>query len=118
MVFASYSWGNCSDQRGWDLKTVTGYDACQRNAEIARKSGPEGRVAGSMQAASRGTPTRSCAGSRRTRKLIGDFELNVAFRFGGMPYEVSDRGLELFVKEALPASRRRRQPRREQPLSE
>ena len=34
--------------------------------------------------------------------MIGDFELNVAFRFGGMPYEVCERGLKLFAKEVLP----------------
>ena len=26
----------------------------------------------------------------------------VAFRFGGMPYEVCERGLKLFAKEVLP----------------
>ena len=30
------------------------------------------------------------------------FELNVAFRFGGMPYELGERGLKLFAKEVLP----------------
>ena len=33
---------------------------------------------------------------------MGDFELNVAFRFGGTPYEVAERGLRLFAKEVLP----------------
>jgi hypothetical protein len=33
---------------------------------------------------------------------LGDFELNIAFRFGGTPYEVSERGLKLFAKEVLP----------------
>jgi hypothetical protein len=28
--------------------------------------------------------------------------MNVAFRFGGTPYEVSERGLKLFAKEVLP----------------
>jgi hypothetical protein len=39
---------------------------------------------------------------RQRRKIVGDFELNVAFRFGGMPYEVAERGLKLFAKEVLP----------------
>jgi len=34
--------------------------------------------------------------------VVGDFEMNVAFRFGGTPYEVSERGLKLFAKEVLP----------------
>jgi hypothetical protein len=36
------------------------------------------------------------------RRLLGPFEFNVAFRFGGTPYEVSERGLRLFAKEVLP----------------
>jgi len=36
------------------------------------------------------------------RKLLGDFELNVAFRFGGTPYEIAERSLKLFAKEVLP----------------
>ena len=50
-----------------------------------------------------GTPDKILRGLEERRKLIGDFELNVAFRFGGTPYEVSERGLKLFAKEVLPA---------------
>jgi hypothetical protein len=41
-------------------------------------------------------------GLEERRKIVGDFELNVAFRFGGTPYEVAERGLKLFAKEVLP----------------
>jgi hypothetical protein len=34
--------------------------------------------------------------------VVGDFEMNVAFRFGGTPYDVAERGLRLFAKEVLP----------------
>ena len=34
--------------------------------------------------------------------MVGDFELNVAFRFGGVPYEIAENGLKLFAKEVLP----------------
>ena len=36
------------------------------------------------------------------REVIGDFELNAAFRFGGVPFEIAERGLKLFAKEVLP----------------
>ena len=81
---------------------MKGYDAYQQKAEIARKAGLEGAVAGFMQAASWGTPDKILRGLEARRKVIGDFELNVAFRFGGMPYEVCERGLKLFAKEVLP----------------
>ena len=54
-----------------------------------------------MQAASWGTPDKILRGLETRRKLLGDFELNVAFRTGGTPYEVSERGLKLFAKEVL-----------------
>jgi alkanesulfonate monooxygenase SsuD/methylene tetrahydromethanopterin reductase-like flavin-dependent oxidoreductase (luciferase family) len=87
---------------GEHFKTVKGYDAYQQKAEIARKSGLEGAVAGFMQAASWGTPDKILRGLEERRKILGDFELNVAFRFGGTPYEVSERSLRLFAKEVLP----------------
>jgi alkanesulfonate monooxygenase SsuD/methylene tetrahydromethanopterin reductase-like flavin-dependent oxidoreductase (luciferase family) len=88
---------------GEHFKTMKGYDAYQHKAEIARKGGLEGAVTGFMQAASWGTPDKILRGLEERRKILGDFELNVAFRFGGTPYKVSERGLKLFAKEVLPA---------------
>jgi alkanesulfonate monooxygenase SsuD/methylene tetrahydromethanopterin reductase-like flavin-dependent oxidoreductase (luciferase family) len=87
---------------GEHFKTVKGYDAYQQKAEIARKGGLEGAVTGFMQAASWGTPDKILRGLEARRKLLGDFEMNVAFRFGGTPYEVAERGLKLFAREVLP----------------
>src|SRR3989442_5852334 len=87
---------------GEHFKTVKGYDAYQQKAEIARKGGIEGAVNGFMQAASWGTPDKILRGLEARRQIVGDFELNVAFRFGGTPYEVAERGLKRFAKEVLP----------------
>lgn len=87
---------------GEHFKTVKGYDSYQQKAEIARKAGLEGAVAGFMQAASWGTPDKILRGLEARRNLLGDFELNIAFRFGGTPLAVSERGLRLFAKEVLP----------------
>jgi alkanesulfonate monooxygenase SsuD/methylene tetrahydromethanopterin reductase-like flavin-dependent oxidoreductase (luciferase family) len=87
---------------GEHFKTVKGYDAYQQKAEIARKAGLEGAIAGFMQAASWGTPDKILRGLEARRNLLGHFELNVAFRFGGAPYEVCERSLKLFAKEVLP----------------
>ncbi|HYX01069.1 MAG TPA: LLM class flavin-dependent oxidoreductase [Reyranella sp.] len=87
---------------GEHFKTVKGYDAYQQKAEIVRKSGLEGAVKGFMQAASWGPPDKILRGLEERRRIVGDFELNVAFRFGGTPFEVSRRGLTLFAKEVLP----------------
>jgi alkanesulfonate monooxygenase SsuD/methylene tetrahydromethanopterin reductase-like flavin-dependent oxidoreductase (luciferase family) len=87
---------------GEHFKTVKGYDAYQQKAEIARQAGLEGAVNGFMQAASWGTPDKILRGLEQRRQLVGDFEMNVAFRFGGTPYAVCERGLKLFAKEVLP----------------
>jgi alkanesulfonate monooxygenase SsuD/methylene tetrahydromethanopterin reductase-like flavin-dependent oxidoreductase (luciferase family) len=87
---------------GEHFRTVKGYDAYQQKAEIARKGGLEGAVNGFMQAASWGTPDKILRGLEARRALLGHYELNVAFRFGGTPLEVSERGLRLFAKEVLP----------------
>jgi len=87
---------------GEHFKTVKGYDAYQQKAEIARKGGIEGAVAGFMRAASWGTPDKILRGLEERRKIVGDFELNVAYRFGGIPFEIAERSLKLFAKEILP----------------
>jgi alkanesulfonate monooxygenase SsuD/methylene tetrahydromethanopterin reductase-like flavin-dependent oxidoreductase (luciferase family) len=89
---------------GEHFRTVKGYDSYQQKADLARKSGNgiEGAITGFMQAASWGTPDKILRGLEARRKIIGDFELNVAFRFGGTPYEVAERGLKLIAREVLP----------------
>jgi alkanesulfonate monooxygenase SsuD/methylene tetrahydromethanopterin reductase-like flavin-dependent oxidoreductase (luciferase family) len=81
---------------------VKGYDAYAQKAEIAKKSGLDGATAGFMQAATWGTPDRILRDLETRREVVGDFELNVAFRFGGVPYEIAERGLRLFAQEVLP----------------
>ena len=87
---------------GEHFKTVKGYDSYQQKAEIARQGGLEGAVNGFMQAARWGTPDKILRGLEARRRAIGDFELNVAFRFGGTPFAIAEGGLKLFAKEVLP----------------
>jgi len=55
-----------------------------------------------MQAAIWGTPDRILRQLEARRGVIGEFELNTAFRFGGVPYELAERSMKLFAKEVLP----------------
>ena len=87
---------------GEHFKAVKGYDSYQQKAEIARAGGHEGAVDGFMKAASWGTPDKILRGLEERRELLGEFEWNVSFRFGGTPYDVAERGLKLFAKEVLP----------------
>jgi alkanesulfonate monooxygenase SsuD/methylene tetrahydromethanopterin reductase-like flavin-dependent oxidoreductase (luciferase family) len=87
---------------GSHFATVKGYDSYQQKAEIARRAGLEGAVNAFMQAASWGTPDKILRGLEERRRVLGDFELNVAFRFGGTPFAVAERSLRLFAREVLP----------------
>ena len=87
---------------GEHFASVKGYDSYQQKAEIARQTGLGGAVDGFMKAASWGTPDKILRGLEERRKLLGEFEVNVSFRFGGTPYDVAERGLKLFAKEVLP----------------
>jgi alkanesulfonate monooxygenase SsuD/methylene tetrahydromethanopterin reductase-like flavin-dependent oxidoreductase (luciferase family) len=87
---------------GEHFATVKGYDAYAQKAEIARKGGLEGAVEGFMKAAVWGDPDRVLRELEARRQVIGDFELNVSFRFGGVPYEKAEASLQLFAKEVLP----------------
>jgi hypothetical protein len=55
-----------------------------------------------MKAAIWGTPERILRELDERRQLIGAFELNVSFRFGGIPYDKAEASLRLFAKEVLP----------------
>jgi hypothetical protein len=55
-----------------------------------------------MNAAVWGTTDRVLRELEARRQLIGDFELNASFRFGGLPYEKADASVNLFAKEVLP----------------
>ena len=87
---------------GDHFKSIKGYNAYQEKAEIARSAGLEGAVEGFMKAASWGTPDKILRGLEERREIVGDFELNVAFRFGGIPLPIAERSLKLFAREVLP----------------
>jgi alkanesulfonate monooxygenase SsuD/methylene tetrahydromethanopterin reductase-like flavin-dependent oxidoreductase (luciferase family) len=87
---------------GEHFSTVKGYDAYAQKAEIARKGGLEAAIDGFMKAAVWGTPDRILRELEARRAAIRDFELNVAFRFGGIPYDKAEASLKLFAREVLP----------------
>jgi alkanesulfonate monooxygenase SsuD/methylene tetrahydromethanopterin reductase-like flavin-dependent oxidoreductase (luciferase family) len=87
---------------GEHFAQVKGYDAYAQKAEIARKGGMDGAIDGFMKAAVWGPPDRILRELEARRAVIGDFELDTAFRFGGIPYETAEASLRLFAREVLP----------------
>lgn len=87
---------------GNHFDTVKGYDAYVQKASIAKAAGMDGAIAGFMKAAVWGPPDRVLRELEARREVLGEFELNVAFRFGGVPYDVAETSLRLFAREVLP----------------
>jgi hypothetical protein len=55
-----------------------------------------------LEVAVRGTPDEVLRAYEARRELLGDFELNSSFRFGGIPLAKAEASMRLFAKEVLP----------------
>ncbi len=87
---------------GDHFATVKGYDSYAQKIAMAKEIGMDGIVSAFMQAAVWGTPDRILRVMEERRALVGEFELGTSFRFGGIPYDIAEKGLRLFAKEVLP----------------
>jgi alkanesulfonate monooxygenase SsuD/methylene tetrahydromethanopterin reductase-like flavin-dependent oxidoreductase (luciferase family) len=87
---------------GDHFNTVKGYDAYAQKAAIAKAAGMDGAIAGFMKAAVWGSPDRILRELETRREVIGEFELDTSFRFGGIPYDTAEKSLKLFAREVLP----------------
>ena len=82
--------------------TTKGYDSYAKKSLIARTAGRDGLVSALLQVAVRGTPDQVLRAYEARRALLGDFELNSSFRFGGIPLAKAETSMRLFAKEVLP----------------
>lgn len=84
------------------FETAKGYDAYAKKSQIARETGRDGLVKALLQVAVRGTPDQVLRAYETRRELLGDFELNSSYRFGGIPLAKAEASMRLFAKEVLP----------------
>jgi alkanesulfonate monooxygenase SsuD/methylene tetrahydromethanopterin reductase-like flavin-dependent oxidoreductase (luciferase family) len=82
--------------------TAKGYDAYAKKSEIARTAGRDGLVNALLQVAVRGSPDTVLRAYEERRTLLGDFELNSSFRFGGIPFAKAEASMRLFAREVMP----------------
>jgi alkanesulfonate monooxygenase SsuD/methylene tetrahydromethanopterin reductase-like flavin-dependent oxidoreductase (luciferase family) len=82
--------------------TAKGYDAYAKKSELARTAGRDGLVNALLEVAVRGTPDQVLRAYAARRELLGDFELNSSFRFGGIPFAKAEASMRLFAKEVMP----------------
>ena len=70
----------------------------RRSRELARETGRDGLVKALLQVAVRGTPDQVLRAYEQRRALLGDFELNSSYRFGGIPLAKAEASMRLFAK--------------------
>jgi alkanesulfonate monooxygenase SsuD/methylene tetrahydromethanopterin reductase-like flavin-dependent oxidoreductase (luciferase family) len=84
------------------FSTTKGYDAYAQKSELARTAGRDGVINALLQVAVRGTPDQVLRAYEARRGLLGDYELNSSFRFGGIPFAKAEASMRLFAKEVMP----------------
>jgi alkanesulfonate monooxygenase SsuD/methylene tetrahydromethanopterin reductase-like flavin-dependent oxidoreductase (luciferase family) len=82
--------------------TTRGYDAYAQKSELARTAGRDGVINALLQVAVRGTPDQVLRAYEARRDLLGAYELNSSFRFGGIPFAKAEASMRLFAKEVMP----------------
>lgn len=88
---------------GDHLKDAKGYEAYGDAVEAIRAFGKEGMAAGYLDVTAWGTPEQIIEKYQKRYELLGDFDINPCFRFGGISYEEAERSMRTFAKHVMPA---------------
>jgi alkanesulfonate monooxygenase SsuD/methylene tetrahydromethanopterin reductase-like flavin-dependent oxidoreductase (luciferase family) len=87
---------------GEHFEATKGYASYATASAQLRAMGMERYLSSWLGASAYGTPDQVLATLDARRRLLGDYELQTAFRFGGIPYPVAEESLRLFAAEVLP----------------
>lgn len=81
---------------------TVGYKSYDAVAALIREAGQEAAAAGYVQAQTWGTPDQIIEKIRARRDVIGDYDLNCAFYYAGMPVEKAEASMRLFSEKVIP----------------
>jgi alkanesulfonate monooxygenase SsuD/methylene tetrahydromethanopterin reductase-like flavin-dependent oxidoreductase (luciferase family) len=87
---------------GEHFEGMAGYESYAAGADVLRRMGDSGFLAGFLDATAYGTPEQIIAKYRSRWDLLGPFEMAPAFRFGGIPFDEAQASMRLFAAEVLP----------------
>ena len=88
---------------GEHLKNAKGYEAYGSAVDLMRAVGLEAMCDMYLEVQAWGTPEQILAKLEARRKIIGDHDLTLCFRFAGMPLEAAERSMRLFAAKVMPA---------------
>jgi alkanesulfonate monooxygenase SsuD/methylene tetrahydromethanopterin reductase-like flavin-dependent oxidoreductase (luciferase family) len=87
---------------GSHFANLRGYESYAEVAEAIQAAGAEQSALDYMENNTYGTPDQFLQKIRDKQKVFGDFELNVAFSYGGRPHAEAEQMMRLFSAEVLP----------------
>jgi alkanesulfonate monooxygenase SsuD/methylene tetrahydromethanopterin reductase-like flavin-dependent oxidoreductase (luciferase family) len=79
-----------------------GYQSYDAVATMIREAGQEAAAQGYVHAQTWGTPDQILEKIRRRRDVIGEYDLNCAFYYAGMPVEKAEASMRLFSEKVIP----------------
>lgn len=95
-VMSHYEFG------GTHFADTKGYQSYDAVASMIREAGQEAAATGYVNAQTWGTPEQIVAKVKARREVIGDYHLNCAFSFAGLPHEKAEASMRLFAEKVLP----------------
>lgn len=90
---------------GKHFEGTTGYAAYAEYADMLRELGNDSVADAFVKAQTWGTPEQILERIEERMSVIGDYNLNGAFSYGGMPYEVVESSMKLYAEAVIPKAR-------------
>ena len=88
---------------GTHFSGTAGYESYSAVAEIIRDAGQEASAAAYVDAQTWGTPEQIIETVKARRAVIGDYHLNCAFTYAGLPHDKAEASMRLFAEKVIPA---------------
>jgi alkanesulfonate monooxygenase SsuD/methylene tetrahydromethanopterin reductase-like flavin-dependent oxidoreductase (luciferase family) len=87
---------------GAHFANLRGYESYAATADAIKAAGVEQSALNYVETNTYGTPDQFLEKLRQKREIYGEFELNVAFSYGGRPHAEAEQMMRLFAAEVLP----------------
>jgi len=84
------------------LKQTKGYEHHAETGELSKQFSDDAKARGYCDVQLFGTPDEILGKLQARRELLGDFELALSVRFGGLPMNQIEESLRLFARDVLP----------------
>lgn len=92
------------------FKDTKGYTAYAAATDMIKEAGKENAAAGYVDCNIWGTPDQILEKYEARREIVGPFQTNLSFVYGGLPFEAANKSIDLFAREVLPTLKKMETP--------